>query len=144
MVGAAKLAHPKETGGVLVGVRVHGRPWVTHALEIRSRDSGPAQYILDGDARQSAVDEIREIDWRIGYIGEWHSHPANTPPTSRDIRSIARLARDPEAECPHPVLVVVRCKAANWVLDATQWQVARASHVRLIAAGGLPRAEETS
>ena len=46
-------AHPRETGGILVGVSVDGRPWVTHACEVRSLDAGPAHYVLPAGATRS-------------------------------------------------------------------------------------------
>ena len=38
MKTAAAAAHPLETGGILIGVNADGVPWVTHVIEIVSRD----------------------------------------------------------------------------------------------------------
>ena len=75
MASAAAAAHPSETGGVLVGVvlgrgRGAGRPWVTHAVEVRSRTSGPSHYELPAGARKRVVKRLRRNDPRLGYLGE--------------------------------------------------------------------------
>ena len=143
MLRAARAAYPNETGGILVGVKVRRRPWITHAVEIPSNNAGAGHYTLQGYARQSAVDVIRAIDHRLGYIGEWHSHPADVPPSRQDVRAIAFLSRDPAAECPHPVLAVVRRSGGAWLIDVREWRLTGAKPLRLIAAGGLlePEAE---
>lgn len=141
MLRAATAACPNETGGILVGVRVRRRPWITHAVAIPSKNGGAGHYTLEGHARQSAVDTIRAVDHRVGYVGEWHSHPADVPPSRQDLRAIARLSHDPGAECPHPVLILVRRNGGNWVIDAREWRMSCAKRLRLIAAGGLPRPE---
>src|SRR3989442_1604254 len=72
---AAVHAHPRETGGILLGVWTEGRPWVTHACELRSPDAGPAHYVLPAGATCNLVEQMQRIDSRVGYLGDWHTHP---------------------------------------------------------------------
>lgn len=142
IIRVAMAARPNETGGVLIGVEARGRPWIVDAPEVASTDSSPIRYALDGTSRQAVVDEARRTDERVGYVGEWHSHPADVAPSRLDLRSLGRLATDPHAECPHPLLIVVRCGDERPTLDCREWVKCRATKMRLIATGQLPPNEQ--
>ena len=80
----AAAAHPHETGGVLVGVHTRGsRPWVTHAVELRSPKATSTFYEVPAGARLKAIARLRRRDARLGYLGEWHVHPARRPAQGR-------------------------------------------------------------
>ena len=124
LIAGAQAAHPDETGGVLVGVRIQsgegrGRPWITHAIEVRSRRRGRAHYELPAGARQRVVAKLRQSDSRLGYIGDWHSHPVDVAPSPTDIDSIEEASV--EGDCSRPVLVVVRRRQRHYRIDARQW-----------------------
>jgi hypothetical protein len=79
------------------------------------------------------------VDPRLGYLGDWHSHPADIGPSSVDSASMRRLGADVDAGCTHPVLIIARRRGPGiYSFDARQlarWGLRR---LRLIAAGGLP------
>lgn len=133
---AAAHAHPYETGGLLAGVHASGRPWVTHAIEVLSaKAKRPTYYKFPADTRAKIVKELRKLDPRLGYLGEWHSHPADVGPSPTDINSIAAISDD--ADCPRPLLVIVRRREHSYVMDTRQWTGASLRSLRLIAAGGI-------
>lgn len=135
--GAAR-AHPLETGGVLVGVLTDGgRPWVVGALELPSRTATGTSYAVARDARPAAVDQARSHDARLGYVGDWHSHPADVGPSTTDAATMRRLAADPDAGCSHPVLIVVRRCGDHYRLDARQVAVRRLRRLEVVMAGRL-------
>lgn len=137
---AADAAHPLESGGILVGVYVDGRPWVTRAIELASTDRGHNHYRIPGDATQPAVKAARAEDSRLGYLGDWHSHPADSGPSPTDLASLALVSyRRPRR--PNPTMVVIRRRADQYVLDArrTVGIHLRVCDVRL--AGDLPNQE---
>jgi len=138
---AAHSAHPVETGGVLLGVYVEGdRPWVVEAVELPSDAATGTSYEVGHDARPQAVDEARRRDPRLGYLGDWHSHPADLGPSTVDVATMRRLSTDPVAACPHPLLIVVRRSREDGCdLDARQFGRWRLRQVQLVLAGGLPR-----
>jgi proteasome lid subunit RPN8/RPN11 len=143
---AAAAAHPCETGGILVGVIGHagggsGRPWVTHAVEVRSRESGPTRYALPGGAREPIVRELRKTDLRLGYLGDWHSHPVNVDPSGTDVAAIASIAIT--GDCPRPVLFVVRRMNGCYEIDARQWTGASLRRLQVRDAGPLEAALPT-
>jgi proteasome lid subunit RPN8/RPN11 len=138
---AAADAHPRETGGVLIGVYTgRRRPWILEAPVVESGRVGRTYYEIPAGIRPRVVDEARAGDERVGYLGEWHSHPADVGPSALDSETVQRIASDPAAACPHPVLIVARRREREYDLDARQLAHVRLRKLRLIAAGGLPSA----
>lgn len=139
---AAARSHPHETGGILVGVYVDGKPWVTQVVEIPSPDRGHNHYRIPGRATQPAVKAARESDSRLGYLGDWHSHPADSGPSATDLASLALISyRRPRR--PNPTTIVVRKRGDQYVLDARRIvgvQV-RASDVRITGSLAAPPEE---
>lgn len=140
---AAAAAHPKETGGILVGVHTAGsRPWIVHAVEIPATNSGSAHYVVPPRRRRQVVERLRkQHDGRLGYLGEWHSHPLDIGPSPTDLKSIRAIADDRAAGCIRPVLVVARHADDAYVLDALQVDNRSLRPLELIAAGPLPRVD---
>ncbi|GAA2821439.1 Mov34/MPN/PAD-1 family protein [Crossiella cryophila] len=137
MVASAARAHPTEAGGILVGVHVDGQPWVTVAIEIPSADRGPRHYKIPAGATQPAVRDARRSEHRLGYLGDWHSHPVDIGPSRTDLVSLGLISvLHPWA--PNPTLVVVRNTINGYVLDARRIVAVapRTCEVRL--AGDLP------
>jgi hypothetical protein len=141
---AGVAAHPRETGGVLVGVHTHGsRPWITHAIELRSKKATGTFYEVPAGARRRAIARLRRQDPRLGYLGEWHVHPADVEPSSVDAATMSRLADDPHAGCERPVLLVARLTTAGYHLDARQLSHAKLRQLQVIATGPLAAPESS-
>ncbi len=139
VVKQAALAYPNETGGVLVGLTTQsGEPWVVEAVELESASPSPAAYQLPEGGTQAAIDRLREVDERLGYLGEWHSHPNATDRSPKDERTMESLARDPDLVGESPLLVVARRKAGGYELVASCVTPSGMRGVELRTAGGLP------
>lgn len=137
---SAASTHPRETGGVLLGVyTTAGRPWVCQAVVIPSRKSTPTYYDVVAGARPEAVEAARVHDMRLGYLGDWHSHPADVGPSAVDRATMQRIGADPDAHCAHPLLIIARRDAGGgYRLDARQLARRRLRQLHVIAAGDLP------
>lgn len=140
MIRTAAAAHPSETGGVLVGVVLGrgcdaGRPWVTHAVEVRSRKSGPGHYELPAGARERVVKRLRRDDPWLGYLGDWHSHPIDLGPSVIDTRSIASISAT--GDCVRPLLFVLRRAKDAYAIDGRQWTGASLRRLRVLGTGPL-------
>jgi proteasome lid subunit RPN8/RPN11 len=136
---AAAAAHPNETGGVFLGVYTErDRPWVVEAVVVPG-ESGRAHFVLPRDARPRVVDAARKHDKRLGYLGDWHSHPSDVGPSETDIETMKVLAADRAAGCAHPVLVIARRARGGYRLDARQVATRKLRKLRVIAAGSLPK-----
>ena len=138
ITAAAATAHPNETGGVLLGVLTRDRPWITTAVEVSHAGATGTYYELAGGAAPAIVDTMTLLDPRLGYLGEWHSHPADVGPSPLDAQSMSDIAADHTAGCEHPVLIIARRRGSGYELDARQLQRRRLRPLRLIDAGPLP------
>lgn len=128
---------PFETGGILLGVLSDDVPWVTRVIEVPPLHPHPSRYELPEGATHAIVAEARLGDPRLGYVGDWHTHPGDTGPSSLDLRSLARLARWAfHRSEPPPILVIVRKSAADWLVTASRpgWPRARSAPVVLTGA----------
>jgi proteasome lid subunit RPN8/RPN11 len=118
MITAANASHPRETGGILVGVFDDaGAPYVTHALEFEPDQPCPHAYVVPAGVTTEAVANVRTHDERLGYLGEWHSHPSDQPASPTDERTMNTLSKHPDTG--FPVLCVLRPKGdAQFDIDS--------------------------
>lgn len=137
MRDAAAASHPLETGGILVGVHAGGRPWVTTAIEIRSEERGVGHYRLPGRTTRSAVLEAQRTDPRVGYLGDWHSHPRDTGPSAIDMASLAMMSMARIAT-PNPLLIVVRRRDSLYALDIRRMRFGVPITCAVTLSGDLP------
>lgn len=137
IITAANASHPDETGGVLLGVLTRGRPWITTATEVPHAGATGTYFELKSGAAPATADAITLLDPRLGYLGEWHSHPADIGPSPLDAQSMRKVAADRAAGCKHPVLMIARRRGSGYELDARQLQRRQLRALRLIAAGPL-------
>ena len=104
-------AMPVETGGVLIGCEVAGRITISNAIEIPDRDARCDRYGVPAGAATTAVELTRASDPRVGYVGEWHSHPSPSPPSVTDQATMLDIAQNPDTA--NPVLLIVTPDAAE-------------------------------
>jgi len=102
---AARAALPNEIGGVLLGCIIDGRPTIDRIVEIPNPDATPTAFRIPADATTAAVAQARDDDARLGYLGDWHSHPSGSPPSPRDLASM--LATAPDSGVARPTLIIV-------------------------------------
>ena len=104
-----------ETGGILLGFRERGHIQVVGVAEVPDPAATPTSYTFRCEAAQSRLDEIRRhfpADSPVGYIGDWHLHLANSPPSLTDRRSATRLGRQYGRTMAS--IVVARCED-EWI-----------------------------
>lgn len=118
MVGAAMALHPNETGGILIGLLDDaGVPCITEVVELRPTKPSPHRFQVAEGQTTVAVDAARTRDPRVGYLGEWHSHPSDQPASPTDSATMAKLAAHPDTG--NPVLFVLRPTGADQItIDA--------------------------
>ncbi|MGH3973813.1 MAG: Mov34/MPN/PAD-1 family protein [Pseudonocardiaceae bacterium] len=137
MIDAAAKAHPDETGGILIGVYVDNQPWVTRAIEIPSPCRGRHHYKIPAGATQPAVHAARRDDSRLGYLGDWHTHPADVGPSPTDLATLAIFSIQHPRTLNH-TLVVVRNTVGGYTLDTRRIVTVRPLPCELRLAGDLP------
>jgi hypothetical protein len=134
-------AHPRETGGLLLGWWDHELPVVRAAVEVPDPRGGHTSWTRhENTAAAALAAAIATSPARVGYIGEWHSHPADIGPGSRDISELRRISRQYQLPV---VLAVARHRGPIDVRLARNGRLTSPSHRR--GQGGrhcrrLPRA----
>lgn len=94
---------PLETGGILLGYRESDNVVITHALVVDGGGATKDRYVRDDVRANERLAEFlseRAEDDPIGYVGEWHSHPAPSGPSTIDrnaMRAAAKAAEGPVA-----------------------------------------------
>lgn len=139
LASMAEAGYPSETGGVLIGVRARRSIWITEAVELAT-DRAPGHYVVPSGATIPAVKKARdELDSRLGYLGEWHSHADDFGPSSTD-RAAMRVISwfVPRLPPGGPLLLLVRRTERGLVLDAYRARFPQLLSVGLIATGDLP------
>lgn len=105
MTRSAREAAPRETGGILTGWRQGNTLVVQRALVIPDGFAGGTRYSRQHrSAEQALALHLSSMsDARLGYVGEWHTHPLPQAPSPTDWRSLREVAR--AAEGPVALLV---------------------------------------
>jgi JAB domain-containing protein similar to deubiquitination enzymes len=137
LIRASVGSHPLETGGILAGVLVNGRPWVTHAKEIPSQTPNHTTYVLPAGETSNAIEVLRRSDSRVGYLGDWHSHPADVGASQLDLRTLKLSAINGDVRAP--LLVIVRRQTAEgYVIEAHEWSSKGPRRLKFADSGPLP------
>lgn len=92
---AAAAALPRETGGLLLGWWDASKIIVRHAVEVPDPRATTNSWSRDEPRAQAALDAAlaaHQHPW-LGYVGDWHSHPADCGASSQDVISIRRASR---------------------------------------------------
>ncbi|WP_416972255.1 SAVED domain-containing protein [Streptomyces sp. 4F14] len=88
---------PRETGGILLGYREDANVAVTYALVVDGQGASTRRYVRDDVKANALLAEFlaqRADDDPTGYVGEWHSHPAPSGPSSTDVAAMRATARE--------------------------------------------------
>lgn len=134
---AARRAYPDETGGVLLGTPVDRRPLVAEAVEISDLEATPIGYCGGKGKVAEEVARSRDRDSRLGYLGEWHSHPLGTGPSPKDTATMLSIAEETDAKAP-VLLLVHPQEDVGKDLNAFVTTVAGLKPAELATTGGLP------
>lgn len=109
----ARTALPLETGGILLGFRTPDLIVVTRTLTVPDPFSGRRTYLRRrGKAQVQMTQALRQAPPVVGYVGEWHTHPADVPPSSIDTNALAATAR--ATSQPVALIVLSRTNNAHW------------------------------
>lgn len=134
---AADIWAPLEVGGVLLGYRNGSDCVITHIVG-PGHEAQHARYGFIPDTAYQREVTLRVFEETRGvsrYLGDWHTHPgAAARLSSIDKRTLRRIARSCEAQCPAPLMLVLGQGQPEWLprIYSTQacWS-ARAEPVEL-------------
>jgi integrative and conjugative element protein (TIGR02256 family) len=110
ILAACHRTAPLETGGILIG---HYTKALDHAIVTAASDA-PSDSRSSHHSFQRGVHGLQRRLIRAWhhdqefYLGEWHSHPANSPAASAmDITQMQAIAESERYHCPEPVLLII-------------------------------------
>lgn len=140
LTAAAQRAEPKETGGLLLGWTAGGTIVVRHALEVSDPDATQTSWTRSETRANEALARFlaeAEHPW-LGYVGDWHAHPAPVGPSTTDKRS---LKKDSRVKQESLVLIVHR---SDETLDVLTAQRGIATRTTLVTYVENDKKEQTS
>lgn len=125
----AESSFPDETGGVLMG---YSGADVNQTVITGIIGPGPLahhgrhSYEPDSDYQEREIGQhYADAEGTEVYLGDWHTHPKPSlrPTLSRvDRRTLARVARHPEARAPFPIMAVLSLSGGDgW--SVAVWQL---------------------
>jgi proteasome lid subunit RPN8/RPN11 len=141
LIEAAEQSTPYETGGILIGVLRDGDAWIIMAAEVEDPSRGRSRFVIPEGVTPAVVEIARQIDARFGYVGDWHSHPADLPASPTDRSTLAKSARRRRADIQPIVLIVVRAAREGWSVEALCDAGTGPEPIGLALTGALPPAE---
>lgn len=119
---------PHETGGILVGYRGDDVVHITDVIGPGPRaQHGRSTFVRDGEHSQEHLDRLQaESAGAREYVGEWHSHPRPSYPSTTDRQSMREISQDKKHNCPEPLLLIpVRSRRGQWTIRAYQYAANR-------------------
>jgi proteasome lid subunit RPN8/RPN11 len=141
LIEAAERSAPYETGGILIGVLRDRDAWIVMAVEVEDPSRGRSRFVIPEGVTPAVVEIARQIDIRFGYVGDWHSHPADLPASPTDKGTLAESARRPRTDTQPIVLIVVRAARVGWSVEALCDAGAGPESIELRLTGALPTVE---
>ena len=100
----ADRAAPKETGGLLLGWWDKDRIIIEDANELTDKGATTNSWMRhEAQAQESLSHVLESSSELIGYVGDWHSHPANCGASGPDIYALKRASKQYQL----PIVLVV-------------------------------------
>jgi integrative and conjugative element protein (TIGR02256 family) len=112
---AAADALPFETGGIVLGTRTAQGVWITRFAEVLATAPHRRSFQIPAGGTHAIVDEAKRADQRVGYLGDWHTHPVDVGPSGIDFATLQDLAKGVFAR--RRLLALIRRGDEEWSLD---------------------------
>jgi proteasome lid subunit RPN8/RPN11 len=95
----------RERGGLLLGWWNGDEVAVRHLVEVPDPGATATNWTRNQAAAQKALDQERAAldDSRLGYVGDWHTHPAAIWASPADKAALRRVSR----QYQEPIVLIV-------------------------------------
>jgi integrative and conjugative element protein (TIGR02256 family) len=131
-------ALPNETGGILLGFRTPELIVATRAVTVADPHSTRHDYLRRHRKAQARMAIGRgDAPPVVGYVGEWHTHPACVGPSRTDLRALAAIARLAHG----PVVLIVLANPTE-ALAQVYGRIASCQNARPVSATNTVRIDE--
>lgn len=105
-----KSHYPKEFGGFLIGYYSEDNKHLLITDTILPKKYHGSKYSFERSTKgiENELTEFYKSNPRKIYIGEWHTHPDNSPtPSATDISAINTIINNKQTSIPNPVLLII-------------------------------------
>lgn len=94
LTAEARASRHSERGGILIGYRIEATIHIHDALSVADATAAHTHYLRRNREGQKVLNDWMNAtdDPTLGYVGEWHTHPAPVPPSPRDLASARMMA----------------------------------------------------
>lgn len=114
----ARRSPNREIGGVLFGAREGDDVHVVEVVQVQDPAATRRRFVLHRELREATIARyLAELPCGspVGYVGTWHSHPADKGPSFVDRRTFRRQVR----EAPDTIAMLIVASAdGEWNLYA--------------------------
>ncbi len=111
LVEKGKSHYPNEFGGFLIGYYADGNKHLHITDTILPKSFKASKYSFERSTKgtdKKLGNYFKEASKKF-YVGEWHTHPDDSPiPSSTDISAINAIINDKNACLANPVLLIIR------------------------------------
>lgn len=126
IINEIEVYSPLETGGAFFGYIAENGDVVVTDLISAGPGAKRRKYSFEPD-QEYQLTEIERLfilsNGKTTYLGDWHSHPTNSPVLSRkDEKTLLNIALSAEARCPHPIMVVVGSHPEKWSFNCVMFK----------------------
>lgn len=109
LVKVGKSHYPNEFGGFLVGYYTHDNTHLYITNTILPKSFKASKYSFERSTKginKKLANYYKETPKKF-YIGEWHTHPDNSPiPSATDVLALNAIINDKNS-CLNPVLLII-------------------------------------
>lgn len=116
--------YPNEFGGVLVGYYSNDKRTVNIIESILPTDfkSTRTSFERGVEGLEEALEGYYDQDRPLIYVGEWHTHPDNSPiPSATDISAINTIINNKNTSIANPVLLIIGCSKSSVTFGFYVW-----------------------
>lgn len=102
--------YPKEFGGVFIGFKENKNFIITNILIPDKYENGKTVFVRHPGSLNERLKHIHKLtNGKIGYLGEWHSHPDGpTSPSKVDLNAMRNIAKDKNITIDEPLLMIAQ------------------------------------
>jgi len=111
-----RLHYPNEFGGFLIGYYCNKDKHLQVTNTILPKNFKASKYSFERSAKgiEEELDNYYKETPKKFYVGEWHTHPNNSPtPSSRDLSAINAIMNNRNACLVNPVLLIIGYSKTN-------------------------------
>lgn len=119
-----KTHYPKEFGGFLIGYYSEDNRHLQITDTVLPKKYQASKYSFKRSTKgvEKEFTEFYSENPRKAYVGEWHTHPDNSPiPSTKDISAINTITNSKNTSIPNPVLLIIGYSKKTVVFGFYVW-----------------------